>query len=70
MTFDEQKDLAHRIAELLARLHPEEPALLRIHLAFWLVRRVARNQEQAARSEKSADAGPGSSKLPGPEYEI
>ncbi len=43
MNIDEQKQLGRGIADLLARLNPETEPLLRLQLAYWLVRRLARH---------------------------
>ena len=44
--------MARRIADLLARLNPEAPPLLRLQLAHWLARRIV-----AHRSAMPAAAG-------------
>jgi hypothetical protein len=51
MNIDEQKDLARRICGLLDRLHPDKPPLMRLHLAHWLARRIALNQNPSANSQ-------------------
>jgi hypothetical protein len=47
MNIEEQKDLAQRICDLLDRVHPEKPPLLRLQLAHWLARRVMKNRDRS-----------------------
>jgi hypothetical protein len=55
LRIQQQKEMARGIANLLARLHPEEPPLLRLHLAHWLARRVM--EHRAARAGAAGQAG-------------
>ncbi len=40
MNSEDQTQLARALADLLAKLHPEVHPLVRLHLSYWLVRRI------------------------------
>jgi hypothetical protein len=68
---EKQKEMARRIADLLARLHPEEQPLLRLELAHSLARRVMehRGEMHAATGEAGLTA-PGLTDTQPSDYEI
>jgi len=71
LRIQQQKEMARRIADLLARLHPEEQPLLRLELAHSLARRVMehRGEMHAATGEAGLTA-PGLTDTQPSDYEI
>jgi hypothetical protein len=67
----QQKEMARGIADLLARLHPEEQPLLRLQLAHWVARRIMEHRgEMHAPAGHAGQPQPGMIDSPPSNYEI